>query len=278
MGDTCAVTDEGCDLGETEPPLFSYRHACGCAVTADPVYRGPSVPAMDGKVIHADSCLGTIRAYDAGNDEDDWLLDTGHLITGFAEDTDGELLFLGWHAGTVHRLIASPPATPGTWLSEAGCVDEDDPRLPVAGAIPFAPQAPSCSEQSIDKRRCMFLPDDARIFVAPNDGWSFPAGSVLMKPFQSGDRCVGTRLMMRNDDGAGAGWSCRWNEEQTDAQLVSLAIGAEVPGQTPDDPGISWPYPEAGEGVHRHTSPTNFVLGPETAQLNGPAWYASAGV
>jgi uncharacterized repeat protein (TIGR03806 family) len=279
VGETYETTAVDCDLGDTEPPEFSYRHAYGCAITAGPVYRGVSTPALAGKTIYVDFCLGNFRAYDGATGEDHWLLDTDNLVSSFAADGDGEILFVDWYYGTVHRLTAGAPADPGHWLSETGCVDEADPRAPAAGAIPYMPNAPFFSEDRVYKRRFMFLPDGEMIFVSQtNNEWAFAPGTVLMKTFQSGDRYLETRLMMANADGDWSGWSYRWNEDQTDAELVEVAVDVTVPGPTEDDPSIAWRYPDGGECVHCHTAPTNRALGPETAQLNGPAYYASEGV
>ncbi len=100
--------------GDPVDPVLEIVHDeedRGCSVTGGEVYRGAAIPELDGHYFYADWCHGWIRSfsYSGGEavDRQDWSgdLDTG-TVSSFGRDPDGELLVLGWHAGTLSRIIA----------------------------------------------------------------------------------------------------------------------------------------------------------------------------
>jgi glucose/arabinose dehydrogenase len=100
-------------LGEATDPVIEIVHddvGLGCSVTGGEVYRGAAIPELDGHYLYADWCYGWIRSFryadGAALDERDWSgdLEPG-TISSFGHDADGELLVLGWDAGTVSRIV-----------------------------------------------------------------------------------------------------------------------------------------------------------------------------
>src|SRR3990172_5464021 len=78
-----------------------------CSVTGGYVYRGPSMPELNGWYIYGDFCSGKIWAVDTvGSAAPVLLADTGLPIASFAELPDGELVVVTF-ANAVYRLARS---------------------------------------------------------------------------------------------------------------------------------------------------------------------------
>jgi glucose/arabinose dehydrogenase len=97
--------------GESAPPnvvmpIAEYSHADGCSVTGGYVYRGQSLPELEGAYFFGDWCSGitwTTRRDAQGNWQTDIFMNTGRQISSFGEDVSGEL-YLVDHQGVVLRL------------------------------------------------------------------------------------------------------------------------------------------------------------------------------
>jgi len=118
--------------------------------------------------------------------------------------------------------VARPPdrlADTGLYLDvRAGLIDPAN--------RPFAPQYPLWSD-GLAKKRWVYLPSDATIDATDDSAWRFPVGTRFWKEFSLNGRKVETRLLWR----APGGWvfaSYRWNDEGTDAALVSEEGVADV--------------------------------------------------
>lgn len=114
-GERCTglAGNPGCGSAAYMPPVLTYGHEQGCSVTGGFVYRGRAVPVMQGRYLYADFCSG--RMWSAARDRDgvfraEALLDTGHQITAFGEDADGEVYWADARAGRIYRLAADPTA------------------------------------------------------------------------------------------------------------------------------------------------------------------------
>ena len=162
-------------------------------------------------------------------------------------------------------------------LSQTGCVDTQDARLPASGLIPYSVNSPLWSDGAI-KERYLAIPDGTTIVRAGNCAkedsetcaeqghWEFPLGSVLVKSFRFGERLLETRLLVRHKDGDWAGYTYIWNEEQTDAMLSKKA-------QTSTIDGKEWTFPSRSDCLVCHTKVAGGSLGLETRQLNGDFMY-----
>ena len=98
-----------CDAGGFTMPIAEYPHDLGCSVIGGYVYRGVLQPALEGVYVFADYCSGLLWGLgrdNAGN----WLLsqpvETGHRISSFGEDAQGEIYVVSLN-GDVFRLTAS---------------------------------------------------------------------------------------------------------------------------------------------------------------------------
>lgn len=254
-------------------PIAEYGHDLGRSITGGYVYRGAAVPGLAGTYLYGDYVSGRIWGlfFDpmSGEAAPEVILESGLRIATFAEDVDGELYVLDYSSGRVYQLqpAGDPPEDRfPRLLSETGCVDPSDPTQPAPGLIPYAPTAPFWSDGA-EKERWFALPDGATITVNDAGDWELPVGSVVVKGFLVGDRRVETRLMIRHDDGAWAGYSYAWNDAQTDAELLPAGKTLDLPD------GGAWVVPSRSGCLQCHTAEAGRTLGLETAQLDSPLIY-----
>ncbi|MCC6313713.1 MAG: PQQ-dependent sugar dehydrogenase [Thermomicrobiales bacterium] len=106
MEGTSCYAVEGCDPSLFVPPVAEYTHEFGCSVTGGYVYRGDSIPALDGVYLFGDYCTGLI--WGLGRDADGaWRMsepiETGLNISSFAEDANGTLYAIDLGGG-IYRI------------------------------------------------------------------------------------------------------------------------------------------------------------------------------
>jgi glucose/arabinose dehydrogenase len=95
-GNHCYAADS-CDQSGLTLPVLEYDHDQGCSITGGYVYRGSSVPALQGEYFYADFCRGFVRSFQAGNPAagmDRPTLEPAGAISSFGEDASGELYIL----------------------------------------------------------------------------------------------------------------------------------------------------------------------------------------
>lgn len=207
---------------------------------------------------------------------------------------------------TAQTCVPPPIDQPIRKLSETGCVDRQRPLAPGAGAIFYDVASPLWSDGST-KERWIFLPPGKRVRIKsctrdprscqdPELGtggtwwdeghFEVPEGTVLVKHFSIAARRIETRLITRTATGWGA-YSYRWNEAQTDAEVIGLdegAVAREVanPALNPaNDPTITrapagkqvWTYPSRTDCTKCHIDEAGFQLGLELVQLNRDVTY-----
>lgn len=255
-------------------PVVEHSHATDDvhAIITGPVYRGSKMPSHVGELVYGDFSSG--KFFTLGSDPrtgapvSTLQLDVGgvYVFDDIAEDLDHELYALSL-SGPVFAIEdgSTAPNVPSTLpekLSETGCFEKSDPKVPVAAMIPYAPVAPFFSDGA-EKERYLALPDGATIGLGPDGDFDFPKGSVLAKHFRHQGKLVETRLFVRHDDGEWGGYGYEWNDAQTDATL--LPAGKKTP---------SWTFPSRGDCFRCHTSAAGRTLGLEVAQLDTDLVYA----
>jgi len=100
--------DPNCNSNVLIDPVAEYDHTVGRSITGGYVYRGNAIANLSGSYVYADFGSGRIfRAFASGqgNFDSEELLDTGFAISSFAQDDDGELYFLDYGAGGIHRIV-----------------------------------------------------------------------------------------------------------------------------------------------------------------------------
>jgi uncharacterized repeat protein (TIGR03806 family) len=274
-GPQCHGSPDACANETLAHPYFSYYHdryphsGGGNAIVGGYVYRGHEISDIRGTYIYADSEQGlVVGMHDAGGVLQAAIL--GQLnwgISSLAEGDDGELFVLPYAQDSrALKITKSAPATggPPPLLSLTGCVDPANPKAPAAGTIPYEINVPFWSDGA-KKERWFSVPAGLTIGVDDRGDWQFPVGSVLVKTFERNGRMIETRLLMHHEDGW-AGYSYEWNDEQTDAALLSL-------GKTTTLADGTWTFPSRADCRVCHTTAAGFTLGLQTAQLNRLAHY-----
>ena len=98
----------GCsDVVGTTPPIVTYDHAHGCAVIGGAVYRGATIPQLDGAYLFGDLCSGRVWALVGDGPEGGTVVEIANLsvpIVSLGVDADGEVLVLAF-GGLVLRLV-----------------------------------------------------------------------------------------------------------------------------------------------------------------------------
>jgi glucose/arabinose dehydrogenase len=101
--------DGGSEPADHVAPIFTYgRDGGGCTVIGGYVYRGASIPALQGAYVYGDYCLGELRGLLAENGAVSDERGLGQVVSGlvgFGEDTSGELYAVSL-GGSVYRLEA----------------------------------------------------------------------------------------------------------------------------------------------------------------------------
>jgi glucose/arabinose dehydrogenase len=87
-------------------PFAEYSHSEGCSITGGYVYRGATMPDLQGIYFFSDYCFGTIWA-SFRDSTGDWntnvFMDAHVTVSSFGEDEAGELYVLD-HTGAVYQL------------------------------------------------------------------------------------------------------------------------------------------------------------------------------
>lgn len=273
-------------LGPTPPvkPTIEHPHSEFRSLTGGVVYRGDKFPALDGAYIYGDYSTGRIWAMKHDGTRPLWhreLADTSLMIAAF-RCVAGEL-FVVDHGGGIYRLVPTPVESPAAkfpgLLSETGLFDTVREHRPAAGLIPYSVNAAGWADGA-QAQRYAAVPGEKPIEFAATGGWTFPNGTALVQTL-SLERETGkpatrfrieTRVLLRQQ-GEWAGYTYRWNDEQTDAALVPKeGAQAELTIQDPRAEGgrrsQPWRFPSRSECMTCHSRQANFVLGLSEAQMN----------
>jgi uncharacterized repeat protein (TIGR03806 family) len=265
-GDACYSPSTDCDPAGLVLPVATMSHDDGDdCVTGGVVYRGSAIPALVGTYVWADYASGRLYGlfHDpvSGEAERRLLGETGLQVAHIGEDADGELVIVAL-SGTLHRLVENTPVAgpefPPT-LAETGCFGADGRPLPAL--VPYEVAHPFWSDGA-DKLRWLAIPDGTTITTDESGDLVLPEGSVLVKDFQLGGKRLETRLLVRHEDGAWAGYAYAWDETGTSATL--LPSSQAVTGGN----GEPWTIPSRSECLSCHTVATGGALGMSLAQLD----------
>ena len=277
-GTHCYTPPVGCDKDGLIEPVFDYSHEDGAAVIGGYVYRGNLMNDLQGVYIFGDSSTRTIRALipdQLGNFTQETIGNIAGRPISFTQDNNGEVYAIISLRGRLFRLSPATPSGPREdtfprLLSETGCVDPSDPKQIAPGVIPYAVNSQLWSDGAL-KRRWMALPDGSQIQIGPDGDWDLPIGTVLIKEFSDAGVPFETRLLIRHDDGGWEGYSYEWNDDRTDAELLSSGKIKQISND------LIWIFPSRAQCVQCHTSAAGDSLGLENIQLNGEFTYPSTG-
>jgi uncharacterized repeat protein (TIGR03806 family) len=148
-------------------------------------------------------------------------------------------------------------------LSETKCFDVTT-NGPPEGGIAYDVDVALWSDGAT-KQRVAFVPAGQKVHVKPDGDLVFPVGTVLVKTFSIGGKRVETRLLVQHALEDWAGYSYRWKEDQSDAELVVGNRRDDLGG------GKSWYFPSRADCSACHTPAAGYALGPEARQLGKSA-------
>ena len=274
------------------PPTIEHPHAEFRSLTGGVVYRGTRFPELDGAYIYGDYSSGRIWGMKHDGTHVVWhreLADTSLMIAGFRVDKRGELLVAD-HGSGIYQLVPAPDVTPAKpfpqRLSDTGLFRDIAAHEIAVGLIPYSVNVPGWMDGAVAERS-MAVPADKTVgYQSTTRSWQFPDGTALVQTLwlernegQPASRFrVETRVLLR-EQGEWAGYTYRWNDEQTDAVLVDRAgvdatFGVhQTNGDTRRQP---WRFPSRAECMTCHSRAADFVLGLTEAQLNRDHDYGAA--
>jgi putative heme-binding domain-containing protein len=280
------------------PPTLDFPHTEAASITGGFVYRGQRLKDLAGSYVCGDWVTGRLwgTRFDGDHIVSHHELARSPLhIVAFAEEPDGELLFLHYdQAGTIHRLVPNPAATgePSRFprkLSETGLFSSIKEHRPAPGVIPFDVQAEQWADHATADR-FVALPGTSsvrlydRVIPIPGGFYSgrlfFPRDGVLARTvsleMERGQPHSRRRLetqVLHYDGSEWHGYTYRWNDEQTDADLVP-ASGADQTFTVKDAhaPGgrrkQTWHFAGRGECLQCHNPWSGYALAFAPSQLD----------
>src|SRR5690606_398959 len=198
-------------------------------------------------------------------------------LSSFGEDARGELYAISLRGAIFRFVPAEEPKQGGggfpTTLSATGLFEDTAALRPSSRLLPYEVNVELWSDGAT-KRRWLVLPEGGKIELSVEGAWGFPVGTVVVKHFELPDvkghaRPVRleTREMVHERTGW-AGYTYRWNEAQTDAELVTTpqrqVYEIERDGSTHTQ---SWYFPSGSDCLRCHTPGYGPILGLRTRQL-----------
>ena len=260
-------------------PTVEHSHSEARSITGGIVYYGLKWKSLRGHYIYGDYGTGKIWGIKHNGKERlafQELADTPLAITGFATTHSGELLIVD-HSSGFYRLETQPrvrlSAPFPRRLSETGLFTNTENHTMKPGVIEYSVIASGWNDTATAKR-WMAVPDKQTVSLNHNGAWSFPNRTALVqtlkvqredkfglaKPFR-----IETRILLRQQN-EWTGYSYKWNEEQTDAELVSKE-GSKSTFRIADNksPGSfrrhDWTFPSRADCMTCHSRARGFLLG-----------------
>ena len=278
------------------PPTVEIPHTEGASVTGGFVYRGERFPELRGLYLFGDWETRRIWGVDARDPQSTprrEIVEPSVRIVDFAEDHAGELYLLDYDAGTIHELEpTNAPATDAAFprqLSRSGIYADVARQTPAAGVLPFEINAELWADGATAER-FLGLPGNGVVkrFPSPQAiansmfqrSTEFPTDTVLVKtlslPLADGvvetPRAIETQIL-HFDGRDWRGYSYRWNDEQTDAQLVDAAGDSRVlQVRDANAPGgvrqLTWKFSSRTDCLRCHNPWPEYLLAFNLPQLN----------
>lgn len=228
---------------------------------------------------HALGALGCLALLGCGSSVDaevlyePWIPDPGPRQPAF-------LTFPSAYDGMEPAPIDAP--TFPERLSETGAFTSAAALEAETGLVPYEIQAPLWSDGA-EKRRWLSLPPGSTLGYSEQEPYEVPAGTVFIKHFEVAlderapeqRRRLETRFWIVASRDAQYGVTYKWNDEQTDADLVREPQSEvlTIVGPDGEERTQSHLYPGPGDCHTCHTRAAGFVLGARTAQLNRAVVY-----
>ena len=267
------------------PPTIEHSHAEFRSLTGGVVYHGDVLPRT-GRRLHLRRLFQRPHlGHEARWPEGALAPRAGRHHAGdrraSGSTSAGECWWSIWPAGSTGscRRPRDEPTRPfPARLSETGLVRVDGRTSPRAGRDSLLGQRAPAGTTARVAERFIAVPGDARIGYHSGRSWDFPDGTALVQTLslerQPGNPAsrlrVETRVLLRQQ-GEWAGYSYRWNADQSDAALVARRRGRRQVGDRRGRRHATsnrGDFPAATECMTCHSRAASFVLGLTEAQLN----------
>ncbi|HZJ14945.1 MAG TPA: PQQ-dependent sugar dehydrogenase, partial [Chthoniobacteraceae bacterium] len=271
------------------PPTAVHSHEEAASITGGEVYYGTRLPELSGSYIYGDWQLGTLWALreDSAPRE---LCRSTLLVVGFGITPDGELLICDHGGGGLWHLARNPDAGQQSQfprkLSETGLFSEVAQQTPAAGVVPYMVNAERWADHATGER-WIGIPNAENVSIAKKElgvmapgRWVFPNDTVFAKTYalemERGNPATRRRIetqLLHYDGLQWAAYSYRWNDAQTDAELIP-SRGAEAVFEVKDaaEPnGVReqrWRYFSRAECLRCHNMWDNFAPGFSALELD----------
>ncbi|HEV8061237.1 MAG TPA: PQQ-dependent sugar dehydrogenase, partial [Gemmataceae bacterium] len=287
------------------PPALSFPHSEAASITGGYVYRGKRLPELIGCYICGDWMSHKIWATRFDGDKIVSHREIAHgieRIVAFGEDSDGELYIVNYDDhGTILRLVPNDVLGAGKSadfprkLSETGLFASIKEGTPAPGVLPFSVNAEQWADHATAER-WLGLPGDSQVsyYTTPKpeigtffgqNTW-FPRDGVLAKTLTmemergkpSSRKGIETQIL-HWDGSLWQGYTYRWNDDQSDGDLVPSA-GADrvldvVDAQAPEGKRRqTWHYSGRSECITCHNPWVGYLLGFNPNQLNKEHTYS----
>lgn len=170
-------------------------------------------------------------------------------------------------------------------LSETGAFANLATLEAAEGVLPYGVQSALWSDGA-HKERWLAVPEGSTIGFAPSGAWTFPEGTVFIKHFALALdesrpdelRRMETRFWIAAREGQFYGAVYKWNQEQTDAELLPEAMDEHltVLGSEGAPRAQTYSFPSPSGCAACHSASAGWVRGVRTEQLNGDFDYGLA--
>ena len=264
------------EMGPTPilPPVIAYSHYEGASITGGYVFEDCRLPKLKGKYVYGDFVTGRIWAMDHDGKKlisNERIADTRERIVTFGQAANGEVLFLNWpKTQTLFRLVPNPNA--GTEpnfpqkLSETGLFANTAQESLAKGVYEYEPLS-TLWQDGATANHYIAVPGSGGFKTERHNRrgslllrYGKPNDTVLAKTIRLNNRKVETQVL--HFDGFWKGYTYRWNEAQTDAELVPAG------GQDTIIEGQSWRFHSREECMRCHGGNFNHVYSFTPGQLN----------
>ncbi len=250
------------------PPVAAHPHTEAASITGGYVYHGKRLPELQGAYIYGDYETGKIWAlWHDGKQvtRREEIADTPHKIVTFGQSEDGEVYWMNWGNDThIYRLAPNPavgkPSHFPLQLSDTGLFTDTAAQSPAAGVLPFEIAEPMWQDGAT-ATRFIALPAGKAI-TADKGIIAWPTDAVLARTitWPATKQRIETQVLHFDGD-SWNGYSYRWNDKGTDAELAT-ADGAEFTVQKQP-----WRIHGRAECARCHNNWSGFALGFQPDQL-----------
>lgn len=256
-----------------EKPAISHSHSESLSITGGILYRGDRLPELRDAYIYGDWGTGKMWALwwnDGKIVKHHEIATTPHRLIGFAEDAEHELYYMDHTDGGIYRLAGNPALHTGNdttynfprKLSATGVFASTGALTLAPGVYDFDIAAPMWNDHATSQRAVAF-PDLKKANVK-GARLESPEGAVFARTISlqmetgnpASQRRIETQLL--HFDGIDwRGYSYRWNESQTDADLVekdgAFATIEVADGSAPDGRRLQkWRFHSRAECIRCH--------------------------